>query len=188
MTDPVRDLALALLLLVASAQAETLTQNELSALLAATPRSVDFSETRYSFLLEEPMTIEGQMSFEPPNRLIRSIRSPSQRVMTLTDELAIVSQPGGRERRVNIESRPALQIYGQALRGLLAGDLESLEAEFALTVEGEASRWRLRLVPRALETRRLLEEVDVSGEQSRITQIVVRESADEWSRIELSGR
>jgi hypothetical protein len=187
MTDLLRRLAVALLLLSGAARAETLTPSELSTLLATTPRQVEFTETRHSLLLEEPMTLEGLMTFEPPDRLIRSIHSPSQRVMTLTSELAIVSERGGKERRVNITSQPALQLYAQALRGLLSGDLESLEPAFTLTVEGEASHWRLRLVPRERKTRRLLEEVDVSGAQSRINQIVVRESADEWSRIELSG-
>lgn len=187
MTDLPRGLTFALLSLMAPAHAGSLTPQELSILLAATPHQVEFTETRHSWLLEEPMTLEGRMAYEPPDRLVRSIRSPSQRNMTLTSEFAIVSGPGGKERRINIASQPALQIYALALRGLLSGNLPSLEDAFAISIEGDAPGWRLTLVPREKETRRHLEEVDVSGEQSRILRIVVRESADDWSQIDLSA-
>ena len=85
----------------------------------------------------------------------------------------------GRRRRIDLGTQPELRAFVEALRLVLAGDLESLQARFETAFQtggpADPESWRLRLVPREGPLRAIVAEIEVTGTGGLISSLRVRE-------------
>ncbi len=183
-----RRLPLLLALLLAPLPALGFSLAELQPLLAAVQRAeAQFVEERHLAVLEVPLSSRGTLSYRAPDFLQKAVAAPQPGSFTVEGERLTVEQAG--ERRVlDLAAAPQLKVFTESFRAVLAGDFDSLDRLYRLSLEGERDRWILRLQPRAAPLSRFIEEVTVAGSGAELQRFTVLERGGDRSTMHLEPR
>jgi len=123
-----------------------------------------FVERRYLAILNTPLESSGTLVYIAPGRLEKHMLLPRQESLTLDgDTLLIENKETGQRRRVALQEQPVVWAFVESIRSTLAGDLQTLNRFYEVSLEGDASRWRLRLKPTEPRMREVASEIRVSG-------------------------
>ncbi len=123
-----------------------------------------FVERRYLAILTAPLESSGTLVYIAPGRLEKHTLSPRQDSLTLDgDTLLVENKETGQRRQVALEEQPVVRAFVESIRATLAGDLQTLSRFYEVSLEGDASRWRLRLKPTAPRMREVISEIRLSG-------------------------
>lgn len=189
-SGPNPDLVRALLLLIALAiPAGHASESELlpslfSAIAAHPQNDVRYEETKHVYYLEAPLKSEGSLHYQPPDTIVRQQDFPDAATFSISDsELAV--QKGSRKRVLNIDKAPLMQVFRQAICGILDGDLPVV-AEFAeLSVAGSLAKWELQLKPKAQAHVKAVRNIVFRGREGIIEEIEINEPNGDWSLMKL---
>jgi hypothetical protein len=175
-----RTIAVAALLLLAVAAgigsaAEPFTPESLLRQLAAhAPLRARFVEERRMALLDQPIVVEGTLSFVPPDRLIRQDLVPRPAIYRIEGDEVIVAQ-GENERHFRLADEPVLAALVLPFRATLAGDFEALQRVYRLSVSGDPERWALTMIPKEARVVAMLSGIEVTGLGNKVQRITVQE-------------
>lgn len=123
-----------------------------------------FVERRYLAILNTPLESSGTLVYIAPGRLEKHMLSPRQESLTLDgDTLLIENKETGQRRQVVLQEQPVVGAFVESIRSTLAGDLHTLNRFYEVSLEGDASRWRLRLKPTEPRMREVASEIRLSG-------------------------
>jgi outer membrane lipoprotein-sorting protein len=123
-----------------------------------------FVERRYLAILNTPLESSGTLLYIAPGRLEKHMLLPRQESLILDgDTLLIENKETGQRRKVVLQEQPVLWAFVESIRSTLAGDLQTLNRFYEVSLEGEASRWRLRLKPTQPSMREVASEIRLSG-------------------------
>ena len=123
-----------------------------------------FVERRYLAILNTPLESSGTLVYIAPGRLEKHMLLPRQESLTLDgDTLLIENKETGQRRQVVLEEQPVVRAFVESIRATLAGDLQTLSRFYEVSLEGDASRWRLRLRPTEPRMREVSSEIRLSG-------------------------
>lgn len=129
-----------------------------------------FTETRHLALLDKPLVSTGEMHFTPPDRLEKRTLTPKPEYMLL-DRDRITVERDQRRMTIRLGSRPEVLAFVDSVRGLLAGNRESMERNYLMQLQGEPARWVLTLHPKDAEIAALIQRITVSGTNNQIRTI-----------------
>ena len=108
----------------------------------------DFVQTKTLQALKRPLKTSGKMVFARGQGVLWRIEKPYQASYALSaDHVAEIGADGSRKVRLAREV-PALAQVGRVFQAIFQGDLRGLEEHFAVTVSGDAERWRVDLAPK----------------------------------------
>ncbi|MET0292605.1 MAG: LolA-related protein [Steroidobacteraceae bacterium] len=140
--------------------------------------SATFVEEQHLKSLDRPLRASGELRYEAPATLIRRTIEPREELLRY--EAGVLStQRGNRRTTFDVQRYPQALPFVESLRATLAGDRAALERLFDATLSGEADHWRLRLVPRETQARKLLREIRVEGRRDDVVGFVLeRENGD----------
>jgi len=148
---------------------------ELAQHLAAVSQSIaTFDETKTISTLTEPLTRQGTLRFERPDRLEMQVTRPyPERIEIAGDTLTIETRRG--RSQASLATQPALAAWVTSLRATLAGDTASLTSHFDVALTGDAAHWTLRLVPRDAALRARVKRIEMAGAGARISRYEIDE-------------
>jgi hypothetical protein len=129
------------------------------------PARTAFSEVRFSSLLERPLILHGELEYEGPGKLARTVKSPYDEHMVVANGQASVQRGDKPARTFSLSQAPELEGFLRGFAALLGGDAAALSRDFTLAATGTTNAWHLKLTPRddRLATRIRALEVDGSG-------------------------
>lgn len=133
-------------------------------------REAAFVERKHLALLDAPVASSGVLRYAAPDRLEKITREPVAEAMRLEGDMLVL------EREGRTRSAPAAQFPGVAalvasLRDILAGDAAALERRFKVTVQGDAGRWQVDLLPSDSDLAALVSRVTLRGREDRLEEI-----------------
>jgi hypothetical protein len=133
------------------------------------PARTPFSEVRFSSLLERPLILHGELEYDGPGKLSRTVKSPYDERMTIADGQASVQRGDKPAHTFSLSQAPELEGFLRGFEALLGGDAAALARDFTLTASGNANAWHLKLTPRddRLAKRITALEVDGAGKSAR---------------------
>ena len=131
---------------------------------------VNFVETRHLALLDKPLVRTGEMRYTPPDRLEMRTLSPKPELMLLERD-SLTLERDQRRMRIRLGSRPEVLAFVDSVRGLLAGDRESMERNYLMQLQGPAARWVLTLHPKDADIANLVQRITVTGSEAQIRTI-----------------
>lgn len=138
--------------------------------------SADFSEEKNIVLLSAPLKASGKIYFHPPHSLARVVESPRKSHVVVTGKKIIIKEDNVR-KEVDFSDKPALRGLISSLLHILAGDAERLTADYeAQFVEEGVAGWRLVLIPKKEELRRLVASLTFSGKALKLSELRVKEA------------
>jgi Outer membrane lipoprotein carrier protein LolA-like len=160
-------LALALLVSLRAAAADT-DLDRLMALLAERSHGhVRFVEQDYLALLDRPVQSSGELFYERPDRLEKRTVAPRPASLVL-DKGELTIESGRRKRVLALHDYPQIAPFIESVRATLAGDRAALEEAFQLSFDGNLAHWTLGLVPRDKKLQSLVREIRIEGARDEL--------------------
>lgn len=136
-----------------------------------------FVEKKYIGFIDQPVESSGELSFTAPDRLEKRTLKPQPELVRLTGTRLIIEQPGRRQMVLELGGRPDAMAFIESIRGTLAGDQEALERYYTLDLHGRPEAWKLTLLPRFDDMRKVVTRIRMEGAQS-VVSLVAFEQAD----------
>jgi hypothetical protein len=166
-----------LLSVAGAAFAQALSIGRLQRLLQEAPHAeVRFTETRESRWLAAPIESSGTMRSNTM-MLEKRVERPRPETWRILSDRMQVTAPGlDGVKEVMLDQAPAAAALANALRRVMAGDLEALNKDFQLDLSGDEREWTLQLTPRHPDVARQLKQISLQGAGRRLAVIVIQES------------
>jgi hypothetical protein len=146
-----------------------------------------FTERKFLSLLAEPLVFQGTLRYEAPDYLRKELDDAESESYEVRGERLIIDFPDGTRRDILLDQYPVVRAFVECYRGTLAGDLESLERYFHVTLQGRIDQWTLRLEPRQEALAERLSEVVIHGKQENVHSIETLEANGDRSFMTLDG-
>jgi hypothetical protein len=166
-----------LLALACAAAAEPTGDETLDALLdgMATTSGVEahFSERKSLALLSDPLTSEGRLYFVPPDRLARFTTAPVGSALIVDGERVRFVADG--ESPMDLSGDATARQFVENFVVLWSGDAARLRRLYHATLETQASRWKLVLVPRRAPLSHFVEDVVLEGDGPEMQTMTMRD-------------
>lgn len=141
-----------------------------------------FVERRYLAILNAPLESAGTLAYTAPGRLEKHMLSPRQESLILDgDTLLVENRETGQRREVSLQEQPVVRAFVESVRATLAGDLQTLSRFYEVSLEGDASRWRLRLRPTEARMREVASEIRLSGNGTWVRLIEILDAGGDRS-------
>lgn len=135
-----------------------------------------YTELRESRWLAAPIESSGTLR-STPKMLEKRVEKPRPETWRILHDRMQIDIPGAvGAREVMLDQAPAAAALAQALRLVMAGDLEALDKDFQLELSGDERQWTLQLMPRQQEVARHLKRIDLRGAGPRLLDIVILEA------------
>ncbi len=136
-----------------------------------------FTERKYMAMLTAPLESSGVLIYQAPGHLEKHTLSPRDERMVLDQGVITLESRARHVRRTLMASQyPAVEAFVESMRATLAGDQNALNRYYQTRLEGRAADWRLQLVPRDPEARKLVRDIAIAGHGSEVTGIEILEA------------
>jgi outer membrane lipoprotein-sorting protein len=146
--------------------------------------AVRYVEKKYLKIIDVPLTQSGRLLYQPPDRLIREQLTPNQERFTFEGRQVTI-QNGSSTKKVSLERLPALQVFLDSLKAVMAGDRTALQRNFSVAATGSLDHWTLALTPLNAQLRPYVTRIQFEGNRSELTRIKTYEVDGDWSDMEL---
>lgn len=120
----------------------------LRGIAAAAGAEVRFTETRTSRLLKTPLVSSGVLRYGPAGRLQKDTLQPFRETVVI-DGLQVTIERDGAQTVVPLVAGSTPAILVQALRAVLGGQAQELQAHYRIAADGSPDNWSLELQPRS---------------------------------------
>ena len=122
--------------------------------------TADFTEQKTTHLLTKPLTSEGTLSFQVPNKFRREVKGSSPS-LTVSDGAKLwIYYPAFKE--AELYTLGQRQFFDDSIAALTAGlNFQNVEKFYTCTAAREADGYRLALTPRMGGLRRMVKELAV---------------------------
>ena len=162
------------LLLNLNAQSEAFDPAFILANLELPGEQIQFTETRISGLLSEPLIVRGSLRRSDNGDLIRETTSPSQETQTLGSNFVELRRSSGYRRRFSLDRAPELAALRTILLALLDGQMHTLSDDFSISGIGSSVDWQISLAPRRDLIAERLDKIVLLGQTTRLNALVLR--------------
>jgi len=151
--------------------------------LGAVKRSqAQFVERKYLKVLNAPLELRGTLTYVAPGNLEKRTLSPKPETLTVEGDRLTIESPARNERRtLRLQDYPVLWAFVESIRSTLGGDIVALQRFYRVELEGGPVQWRLYLVPRDKEMRKLISLIRIGGSRDRMDLIEVQEASGDRS-------
>lgn len=137
----------------------------------------NFVERKFLSVLNRPLESSGTLMFQAPAHLEKHTLAPKVESLVLDHGvLTIDSKARNTKRTLVLQEYPALWAFVESIRSTLAGDLPTLQRFYNIELEGNASHWKIRLLPIELKVREVMREIRISGHGNRVDSFETVES------------
>lgn len=147
-----------------------------------------FVERKHLAVLDVPLTSSGTLSFQAPGHLEKHTLEPKDESLVLDGGvLTIENKTRNIKRTLVVQQYPAVWAFVESIRSTLAGDLPMLQRFYKVELKGDATKWRMKLLPLEQKTRNMVKEIVISGRGDRVTVIEMLEANGDRDTMTISG-
>jgi len=146
-----------------------------------------FVEKKYMAILNTPLEFTGTLIYAAPARLEKHTLRPKAESMILDrDSLTLENKEKNQRRTIALQDYPVVWAFVESIRSTLAGDLETLNRFYRVSLSGDAERWRLTLQPTESTMQKAVKEILIGGSGNSVTSIEFREAEGDRSVMSIS--
>ena len=141
-----------------------------------------FAERKYLAILSAPLDLSGTLLYTAPGRLEKRTLLPKPETLVLEqDKLTIENKERNQRRTLVLQDYPVIWAFVESIRSTLAGDLQTLNRFYRVTLNGSETEWRLLLKPSEANMQAMVSEIRIGGSKDRIRTIEIIETAGDRS-------
>ncbi len=158
----------------------------MSMLAAQTKLEAQFKEQKFDSYLEIPITSRGQVIFIAPDYLKKTSKGASTQSLVLKGDQITISMKEGESKTFAIDQQPEMRAITESFRSTLSGDLETLMKFYTTKLTGQQNQWELLLTPIDKNISRAVKEIQFSGKNNQVVEVVTRFNNGDYSILEFS--
>ncbi|HTB65135.1 MAG TPA: LolA-related protein [Steroidobacteraceae bacterium] len=128
------------------------------------PATTAFVEVHFSPLLSRPLIVSGQLQYDGPDSLGRTVEKPYSEHTEIHGDAVSVTRGSGKPRTFSLQRAPELKTLLTSFTALLGGNRAQLERNFNLTVDGDDAHWSIGLTPRDDRVSQRVTRITVTGQ------------------------
>jgi hypothetical protein len=127
------------------------------------PATTPFVEVHFSPLLSRPLIVSGEMEYDGPDALARTVDKPYSEHTRIQGDTVTVTRGNGKPRTFSLQRAPDLKTLLSSFSALLGGNRQQLEQGFTLALSGDDAHWSLGLTPRDRGVSQRVSRILVTG-------------------------
>jgi hypothetical protein len=127
------------------------------------PATTPFVEVHFSPLLSRPLIVSGELEYDGPDALARTVDKPYSEHTQIQGDSVSVTRGSGKPRTFSLQRAPELKTLLSSFSALLGGNRQQLEQSFTLALSGDEAHWSLALTPRDSRVSQRVSRILVSG-------------------------
>src|SRR5580692_12716106 len=127
------------------------------------PAITPFVEVHFSPLLSRPLIVSGEMEYDGPDSLARSVEKPYSEHTRIQGDTVTVTRGSGKPRTFSLQRAPELKTLLTSFTALLGGNRAQLERSFNLNVDGDDAHWSIGLTPRDDRVSQRVTRITITG-------------------------
>lgn len=131
-----------------------------------------FVEKKYIAMLDRPVESSGELFYRAPDFLEKRTLKPKPETMIL-DNGRLVIERDSQKHQLQLQDYPELAAVIDSIRGTLAGDRRALERNYRLSMDGDAERWTLQLLPIDEKMQAVIKHVRITGARYEVQSIEI---------------
>jgi hypothetical protein len=131
-----------------------------------------FSEKKYIAVLDRPVESSGELTFRPPGRLEKRTLKPVAESMILDGDVLVVER-GSQKNTLHLQQYPEINAIVGGIRNTLAGNLDALERQYRLDLQGTPERWSLTLLPSDTRIAAVVQHIRIGGTRGELREVEV---------------
>jgi outer membrane lipoprotein-sorting protein len=143
-----------------------------------------FVETKSIAMLDAPVESSGELFYKAPDYFEKRTLKPKPESMVL-DGNTLIMERGKRKRSLQLQNYPEIAAFTESIRGTLAGDRNSLERTYHLTLQGSMREWELLLTPIDSKMQKVLEHIRISGAEGELHTIEISQADGDSSLMSI---
>jgi hypothetical protein len=159
-----RWLAAALSLSAAAAFAAPDPDALLQRLARPAPATTPFVEVHFSPLLSRPLIVAGELQYNGPDSLGRTVQKPYSEHTEIHGDEVSVTRGAGKARTFSLQRAPDLKTLLTSFSALLGGNRAQLERSFNFNVDGDDAHWSIGLTPRDSRVSQRVTRITITGQ------------------------
>lgn len=141
-----------------------------------------FVERKYLAMLNAPLDSSGTLVYTAPGRLEKYTLLPKPETLVLEqDKLVIEYKDRNQRRTLALQDYPVIWAFVESIRSTLAGDLQTLNRFYRVSLEGSEDKWRLSLKPAEPIMQTVVKEIHIGGRGNRVRTIEIIEAEGDRS-------
>lgn len=149
----------------------------------------DFVERRYLAVLDAPLEVSGTLAYQAPGRLEKRTLEPKTETLIVEGDTLTLEDPAdGRKRSYALQRQPVVRGFVEGIRSTLAGDLQTLQRFYDVSLEGSDADWRLRLRPSEPAMREAVVEILIGGRGAAVRSVEIRNPGGDRSVMTITSR
>jgi Outer membrane lipoprotein carrier protein LolA-like len=158
----------------------------MEALAAVTEVDATFFELKELAVLETPLESSGILRYRAPDDMKKEVLYPEPMRYTITRDQLVIEQPGGKRETIPLDRYPLLRVLSESMRATLAGDQQTLERLYRVSMSGDVGDWTLRLEPIDPDIARHVIAIVISGSSNQVLLVETLESRGDRSVMTIS--
>jgi Outer membrane lipoprotein carrier protein LolA-like len=127
------------------------------------PATTPFIEVHFSPLLSRPLIVSGELEYDGPAALARTVDKPYSEHTEIHGDQVTVVRGNGKPRTFSLQRAPELKTLLSSFSALLGGNRQQLEQGFSLSLSGDDAHWSLALIPRDSRVSQRVSRILVTG-------------------------
>jgi hypothetical protein len=128
------------------------------------PATTAFVEVHFSPLLSRPLIVSGELQYNGPDSLGRTVEKPYSEHTEIHGDEVSVTRGSGKPRIFSLQRAPDLKTLLTSFSALLGGNREQLERSFNFNVDGDDAHWSIGLTPRDSRVSQRVTRITVTGQ------------------------
>lgn len=143
-----------------------------------------FSEKKYIALLDRPVESSGELVYQPPARLEKRTLKPNVESLVLDGDVLVVER-GKQKYTLQLQQYPEITAIVGSIRNTLAGNLEALERQYRVDLQGSPERWSLTLLPSDARIAAIVQRIQIFGTRDELRQIEMLQADGDRSVMQI---
>jgi len=147
----------------------------------------EFTEIKEYGFLNEKIKLTGQLKYIAPETLIKKTIYPKAESFKVTGNELMIQQADGTEHKLLLTNYPVIEVFIEAYRGVLSGNLRKLNNYYRLEYVATGTSWKIKLTPIDNDALEYIEIIIVEGVGSNINKVTTIESGGDKSVLTIKN-
>lgn len=148
----------------------------------------EFIETKSISLLDNEIKLSGLLEYTAPNSFIKQTLIPRHELFKVIGNELHIKNAEGEESNLLVSNHPVIEMFVEAYRGILSGNLKKLTEFYTIKFKGNSKRWHISLIPIEEEALEYIEVITVEGQGATISKILTLEASGDKSIMHITNK
>lgn len=147
-----------------------------------------FKDIKIISLFDKKSVLTGNLEYIAPDVLVRRTLKPQKEIFKVKGDNLYLKNSTGKELELLVSSYPLIEMFVEAYRGILSGDLIKLQNFYNIDFKGNPEQWIISLVPIDDDGLEYIEEIIVNGHKDDVVKFTTIESSGDMSILNITKK